>query len=39
LVVSKKEMTKIWKDDKFLTVTLAQILPQEILRYKNSEKD
>ena len=39
LIVSKKEMTKIWVDDKFVPVTLVNVLPQEIVRYKNNEKD
>lgn len=39
LIVVKKEMTKIWKDDKFVPVTMVKILPQEIIRYKTNEKD
>ena len=39
IVVSKKEMTKMWIDDKFLPVTLVKILPQEVIRYKTQEKD
>ena len=32
-------MTKIWVNDAFVAVTLAKVLPQEIIRYKNEEKD
>jgi large subunit ribosomal protein L3 len=39
LVVSKKEMTRIWVDGKFVPVTLVEILPQKVLRYKTNEKD
>lgn len=39
LMVTKKEMTKIWVDDKFLPVTIVKVLPQEIIRYKDEEKD
>ncbi|MBU0625979.1 hypothetical protein KKH82_00670 [Patescibacteria group bacterium] len=39
LMVAKKEMTKIWVEDKFLPVTLVKVLPQEIIRYKDTEKD
>ncbi|MFA7717764.1 MAG: 50S ribosomal protein L3 [Candidatus Absconditabacterales bacterium] len=39
LVVSKKEMTKMWIDDKFVPVTLVKIVPQEVVRYKTKEKD
>lgn len=39
LIVKKQEMTKIWVNDQFVPVTLAKILPQEIIRYKNEEKD
>jgi ribosomal protein L3 len=39
LIVTKKEMTKIWVADKFLPVTLVQVLPQEIVRYKDVNKD
>lgn len=39
LLIRKKEMTKIWVDDKFVPVTIAQIIPQEIVRYKTQEKD
>lgn len=37
--MKKQEMTKIWINDAFVPVTLAKILPQEIIRYKNEEKD
>ena len=39
LIVKKQEMTKIWVNDAFVAVTLAKVLPQEIIRYKNEEKD
>lgn len=39
IVVAKQEMTKMWIDDKFVVVTLAKVLPQEIIRYKTQEKD
>lgn len=39
LIVSKKEMTKMWIEDNFVPVTLVQLLPQEIVRYKTQEKD
>lgn len=39
LIVSKKEMTKMWIGDRFVPVTLVKVNPQEIIRYKNNEKD
>jgi large subunit ribosomal protein L3 len=39
LVVKKQEMTRVWVDDKFVPVTIVKIVPQEIVRYKNEEKD
>ena len=39
LVVSKKEMTRIWVDGKMIPVTLVEVLPQKVLRYKTNEKD
>lgn len=39
LIVSKKEMTKIWQNGKFVPVTIVQIHPQEIIRFKTEEKD
>jgi large subunit ribosomal protein L3 len=39
IVVSKKEMTRIWVDGKMVPVTLVEILPQKVLRYKTGEKD
>ena len=38
-MVAKQEMTKMWVGDKFVAVTLAKVLPQEIIRYKTQEKD
>ena len=39
LIVKKKEMTKMWIEDAFVPVTLVQVVPQEIVRYKTQEKD
>jgi len=39
LIVKKKEMTKMWIEDSFVPVTLVQLVPQEIVRYKSQEKD
>ena len=39
LIVAKKEMTKMWIGDMFVPVTLVKVVPQEIVRYKTSEKD
>jgi ribosomal protein L3 len=32
-------MTKMWIGDLFVPVTLVQLMPQEIVRYKTQEKD
>lgn len=39
LIVEKKEMTKVWKNGKFISATMVKVLPQEIVRYKTNEKD
>ena len=39
LIVKKKEMTKMWIENDFVPVTLVQLLPQEVIRYKSQEKD
>ena len=39
LLVKKKEMTKLWVDNAHTAVTLLEIVPQEVVRYKTSEKD
>ena len=39
LIVAKKEMTKIWINDEFVPVSILEVVPQEIVRYKNQEKD
>ena len=39
LVVSKKEMTRMWIDGKMVPVTMVEVLPQKIVRYKTLEKD
>ncbi len=38
-MVAKKEMTRLWIDGKLTPVTLVEILPQKILRYKTADKD
>lgn len=39
IVVQKKEMTRVWSEDKQIPVTVVKVLQQEIVRYKNSDKD
>ena len=39
IVVSKWDMTRVWKDGKMIPVTLVKVLPQKILRYKTVEND
>ena len=39
LVVAKKEMTRLWIDGKMVPVTMVEILPQKIVRYKTVEDD
>ncbi len=39
LVVIKKEMANVRIDEKFVPVTLVQLVWQEIVRFKNEEKD
>ena len=39
LVVAKKEMTRLWIDGKMVPVTMVEVLPQKIVRYKTIEKD
>jgi hypothetical protein len=39
LVVQKKEMTRLRVDDKHVSATIVKIMPQEIVRYKNKDKD
>lgn len=38
-MVRKKEMTKLWVEDAHTAVTLLQIVPQQVVRYKTQEKD
>lgn len=38
-MVRKKEMTKLWIGDEHAAVTLLQVVPQEVVRYKTEEKD
>ena len=39
MIVTKKEMTKVWENWKMIPVTIVKILPQEVLRLKTKEKD
>lgn len=39
LLLKKQEMTKLWKDWKFIPVTLLKALNQEVVRVKTKEKD
>lgn len=39
LIVKKKEMTRLPVGDKLTAVTLLQIVPQNVVRYKTEEKD
>jgi len=39
LIVAKKEMTRVWDNWKMIPVTVVKVLPQEIVRFKNEEKD
>ncbi len=39
LIVAKKEMTRVWENWKMIPVTIVKVLPQEILRFKNQDKD
>jgi len=39
LVVAKKEMTRLWIDGKMVPVTMVEVLPQKIVRYKTVEND
>ena len=38
-MVRKKEMTKLWMGEAHVAVTLLQLVPQEVVRYKTEEKD
>ncbi len=37
--MKKQEMTRIWKNNIFVPVTLVTLLPQEVVRMKTEEKD
>lgn len=37
--MKKQEMTRIWKNNTFVPVTLVTVLPQEVVRMKSLEKD
>lgn len=39
LLVKKQEMTKIWKDNAFVAATIAQVVPQEVVRVKTVDND
>ncbi len=39
ILCKKKEMTRLWIDDKMVPVTLLAVEPQEVIRYKTEEKD
>jgi len=39
IIFKKQEMTNLWINDAFVPVTLLKLIPQEIVRYKTSEKD
>jgi len=39
LLAKKKEMTKVRVGDRFVAVTLLELIPQEVVRYKTKEKD
>jgi large subunit ribosomal protein L3 len=39
IIVTKKEMTRVWDNWKMISATIVKILPQEVLRFKTQEKD
>jgi ribosomal protein L3 len=39
LIGVKQEMTRVWKDDKQIPVTLIKVVNQEVIRYKTVEQD
>lgn len=39
IVWIKQEMTRIWKDNKQIPVTLIKLVDQEVIRYKTIEQD
>jgi large subunit ribosomal protein L3 len=39
IVCQKKEMTKMRVDGKFQAVSILTVVPQDIVRYKTTEKD
>lgn len=39
ILCKKKEMTRLWIDDKMVPVTLLALESQEVIRYKTDEKD
>lgn len=39
LILKKQEMTTLLVDDKQVPVTLLKLVPQEVVRYKTSDKD
>ena len=39
MIVTKKEMTRVWDSWKMISATIVKVLPQEVLRFKTQEKD
>jgi large subunit ribosomal protein L3 len=39
IIISKIEMTKLWHNDAFVAVTIAKLLPQQIVRVKTVATD
>jgi len=39
MIVTKKEMTRVWDNWKMISATIVKVLPQEVLRFKTQEKD
>jgi len=39
IIVTKKEMTRVWENWKMIPATIVKILPQEVIRFKKKETD
>ncbi|HKL43846.1 MAG TPA: 50S ribosomal protein L3 [Candidatus Absconditabacterales bacterium] len=39
IIVTKKEMTRVWENGKMIPATIVKILPQEVIRFKKKETD
>ena len=39
ILAKKREMTRVYEDGKMVPVTVLEVLPQEVVRTKNAEKD